>query len=603
MPAAALGDDETERLSALIALNIVGSERSADFDIFPRLAGRIFGAPMAAVSLVEQHRQWFKASVGLDACETPLEMSFCSHAILQPDRVLYVPDATKDPRFADNEAVTGECGVRFYAGAPIIGPTGHALGALCVMDRAVREVEPEALEQLQFLAIGVGNALKLHASVQELQNKSCTDSLTGLQNRAGFMQRLEQSLAYRQGAPGSRVGLLFLDLDGFKSINDLFGHGWGDEALREVGRRLSHATRARDTVTRFGGDEFCILVDGIGEIGGLHSLAGRIHATLSQPFSIEGQAVPLRTSIGVAVYPDHASRGDDLIRKADSALYDAKRAGRGTTSFAVSSGAGGVQLGRNEIRELLREACLSPGKEPFTLALQPIFATDSGTLTGFEALVRWVGPDGRTRQPSEFIPAAEATGLIVHIDRFVLSEACALAAKWPEHLEISSNVSAVNFFAGDLVREVRSVLARHNLAPWRLTLEITETVLLRDPERVQRIISDLRDLGVQVTLDDFGAGHASLAYLRDYRFNGLKIDRSFTAALETDPRSRAFVRAILDMARALGVEANAEGVETPGQLAFLRKRRVDFVQGYLLGRPMTPEAASDLIRGRLVRAA
>lgn len=316
MPAAILCENETERLSALTSLNIIDTERSTEFDIFPELAGRIFGAPMAAISLIERHRQWFKASVGLNATETPREASFCAHAILQPERVLYVPDATKDPRFADNEMVTGD-GLRFYAGAPIIGPSGHALGALCVMDREPREVDYKALEQLQFLAIGVGNALKLHASVHELQNMTFTDSLTGLRNRAGFMERLEQALVYRSNPPGGRVGLLFLDLDGFKSINDLFGHGGGDEALQEVGRRLSHSTRSRDTVSRFGGDEFCILVDGVQEVSGLHSLAGRIHATLSELFSIEGQAVPLRTSIGVAVYPDHAQRPDELLRKAD----------------------------------------------------------------------------------------------------------------------------------------------------------------------------------------------------------------------------------------------------------------------------------------------
>ena len=509
----------------------------------------------------------------------------------------------KDSRFSDMEAVKGAMQLRFYAGAPILGPTGHALGALCVMDNRPREVDQQALEQLQFLAIGVGNALKLHASVHTLQNMTMKDSLTGLQNRAGFTQRLEQALIYQSGGSGRGVGLLFLDLDGFKAINDLFGHAGGDEALQEVARRLTHSTRAGDTVSRFGGDEFCILVDKIEEISVLHSLAGRIHATLSEPFSIEGQAVPLRTSIGVAAYPDHARSPDDLLRKADCALYDAKRAGRGTTCFAVQTGGSILQFGRNEIRKLLREACLSPGKEPFSLALQPIYATKGPVLVGFEALVRWVGPDDRVMQPSEFIPAAEATGLVAHIDRFVLNEACALAARWPDNIEISSNVSAANFFAGDLLREVESVLERHDLAPRRLTLEITETVLLRDPERVQRIISDLRDLGVQVKLDDFGAGHASLAYLRDYRFNGLKIDRSFTSSLENDPRSRAFVRAILEMARALGVEASVEGVETQGQLAYLRKHRVDFVQGYLLGRPMTEAAASDLIRGRRHRAA
>lgn len=597
MPAASVPADENQRLAALIALDIIGTEPAVEFDIFPILAKSLFSTPIAAISLIDKDRQWFKASVGLDVSETPRNASFCAHAILSPMEALCVPDATKDPRFADNPLVTGEFGLRFYAGVPITGPSGHPLGALCVIDRKPREVSKEVLEQLQQLAFGVGSALKLHASVQELRKLAVTDPLTGLENRAGFNQRLRVALTRRKNMPASRIGLLFLDLDGFKAINDLFGHAGGDEALQEVARRLRSAVRARDALGRFGGDEFCVLIEDVRDPTDLHALGARIHAELAKPFLIEQQSVPLRTSIGIAACSAGASDPETLIRKADAALYDAKPAGRGTTRFATALKArdAPVSTGRNVITALLRNALLPPGHEPFTLAVQPIFLGRTGQLAGFEALVRWPDPDWGVRQPSEFIPMAEATGLVVQLDHWVLDQACSLAASWPRHLQISSNLSAANFLAGNLVQEVQAILERHGVAPGRLKLEITETVLLCDPTRVRNIVAALRELGVHVILDDFGVGHASIAYLRDYAFDGLKIDRSFTADIETDPRSHAFVRAIVEMAHALGIGATAEGVETKGQLRMLRDKGIETVQGYLLGRPMTPDAAASLI--------
>ena len=508
---------------------------------------------------------------------------------LHPQEVLYVPDATQDPRFADNSLVTGEFGLRFYAGVPVIGPDGHALGAICVIDRQPRTVDSATLKQLHQLALGVGNALKLHASVQAFQKLATTDSLTGLMNRAGFDRELHDTLdrGAKAPGPGAITGLLFLDLDGFKIINDLFGHGGGDAALREVAARLRQTTRAQDLVSRFGGDEFCILVESIKDFVGLDSLAARIHSALAEPFLIDRQAVPLRTSIGVATWPDDASNAEQLVRQADTALYEAKRAGRGTTRFAGASKASSERVikGRYEMQEMLRAALLPPGREPFSLAVQPIFAAQTGRLEGFEALVRWPMDDGRILPPAEFVPVAEATGLISQLDRWVLNQACAHAASWPTHVSISSNLSAANFFGGDLVAVVRDALERNSLAPSRLKLEITETVLLSDPERVRTIIQQLRDLGVHVVLDDFGAGHASIGSLHDYAFDGLKIDRSFTTAVSSGVRGLAFVRAIIAMAQALGLQTTAEGVETPDQLHLLRDMKIGFVQGYLLGQP------------------
>ena len=600
MPAAQLAENEGDRLAALIALDLLETERGGEFEIFPTLASTMFSVPMSAVSFVEHNRQWFKASVGLSIDETPREMSFCAHAVLNPTETLYVPDATKDARFFDNQLVTGQTGVRFYAGAPIIGPSGHAIGALCVMDTVPRVATQDELYQLRLLAHGVGCAVRLHASVQQLHQQTLIDPLTDLANRAGFEKSLRDVLARKTSAPDLGVGLLVVGLDEFKSINELFGHDAGDAVLREVGRRLRRTARVRDTISRVGGDEFTILIDDHDDTADLSTLADRIHAVMTDPFLIEQQAIVLYASIGIACCSAQVNEPEALVRCADAALLEAKRAGPGGTRTCSLRrfGRDTLRTGRRAIETSLREALLPPGHEPFTLAVQPLVHVRTEAVTGFEALVRWPRSGNQIRQPGDFIPVAEATGLVVQLDRWVLDRACSLAATWPDDLQISSNLSAANFLAGNLVEYVRGTLARHRLAPDRLKLEITETVLLQQRERVQRIIAELRALGVHVVLDDFGAGHASLAYLRDYAFDGLKIDRSLVAGLATDGRSKTFVGAIVDMADALGLETTAEGVETEDQLHCVRGLGVTTVQGYLLGRPADPDRAANLARGR-----
>ena len=609
MPAAELADNEDERLAALIALGLSETGQNEGFEIFPALASTVFSVPMAAVCFVEQDRQWFKASVGLSFDETPREVSFCAHAILNPAETLCIPDATKDVRFSDSQLVTGTSGVRFYAGAPVIGPSGHAIGALCVMDTVPREASEAELRQLGLLAQGVGCAVRLHASVQQSQRHALIDPLTGLANRAGFDRSMRDRLGRRTApapapAPAAGTGLLVVGLDGFKSVNELFGHDAGDAVLREVGGRLRRTARVRDTIGRVGGDEFAILIDNLDNTADLSTLAGRIHAAIADPFIVEQQAITIHASIGGAFCSVDMHEPEGLVRCADNALQEAKRAGPGSTRLCSMRrfGQNTLRSGRRAVETSLRQALLPPGREPFTLAVQSVVHARTGAVTGFEALVRWPGPRNRVRQPADFIPVAEATGLVVQLDRWVLDQACRLATTWPDDLRISSNLSAANFFAGNLVDHVRGTLARHCLAPDRLKLEITETVLLQQRERVQRIIAELRALGVHVVLDDFGAGHASLAYLRDYAFDGLKIDRSLIADLTTDGRSRAFVGAIVDMAGALNLETTAEGIETEDQLHCVRSMGVTTVQGYMLGRPVAPEQAPSLY-GRAAYAA
>lgn len=580
--------NEKERLQALMALNIA-REKNREFDIFVELAQQLFGVPAALISFIEEDQQWIKASNGTELKEIPRKDSFCSYTILTPDAFI-IEDTSKDMRFCCNPYIVENPNIRFYAGVPILGPTGHALGTLCVLDKHPRQFSHDDIHALKNLAKGIEGAIKLHSSIQTLQTLCITDALTGLRNRVGFESECERMIHERKNT--DLVGLLFMDLDSFKPINDLFGHTGGDAALKEVAKRLQNTTNA--VLGRFGGDEFCILQK-VQHADELHVLAARIHMALAQPFRIDEQSIPLSTSIGIAMVPSDADTPKSLIRCADTALYRAKQAGGGTVAFSTDVAGENTVAGRSVIQEMLRNALLPPGQEPFTLMFQPIYGANNTALVGFEALIRWPDSNGGLIMPSTFIPEAEASGLVVHLDRWVLNQACRLAAYWPPHLRISSNLSAANFFAGDLVRDVRNCLERNKLDPGRLNLEVTETILLIDPVRVKNIIQALQELGVRIVLDDFGVGYASLSYLRDYTFNGIKIDKSYTADLETDPRNGTFVRAIIDMARALNIETTAEGVETKGQFEILKEKGVNTMQGYLLGRPMTPIDAANLI--------
>ena len=595
-PKVPVAADEDERLRVLRQLHILDTPKDENFEIFPALAATLFEAPISAVSLIDAERHWFKATKGLDATEIPRDISFCAYAILQPDQVLLVPDATKDERFAGNPFVTGEAGIRFYAGAPVLDPsTGMALGTLCVLDRVPRQISPAWIEQLKRLARGVGSALQLHGTVQKLQTMALHDPLTGAANRVALEAKLGRLLAGPDAGGGRTMdqpALMFLDLDRFKAINDLFGHAGGDAALRETVTRIRRCIRSADLVARMGGDEFCVLLSECGDRQDAEAVAARIHASLAETFLIDGKAVPLQTSIGIAFAPTDAADMAGLMARADEALYAAKHAGRGTTRLVghlardAASVHGSKTPGRRMMEQMLQDSFLLGGPNPFALRFQPFFDGQRCDLAGFEALVRWPMGEGVELQPSSFIPILERTGLVVQLDEWVLREACREAASWSSPLTIATNLSAANFFASDVVATVTQTLAQTGLPPTRLKLEITESVLLRDAERVRTAIAELQQLGVRFALDDFGSGHASLAYLRDFPIDEVKIDRSVITGAHQDDRTNAFLRAIIGMCKAMAVSTLAEGVETARQLALVQRQRVDAVQGFLLGRPL-----------------
>jgi diguanylate cyclase (GGDEF)-like protein len=609
MPPAPLPADEPGRLAALAALELLDTPAEEVFDSFVRVACDLMGAPIGAVSLVAEDRVWFKALQGLPGVtEAPRDVAFCAYTILAPGEVLMVPDLAADPRFADNALVTGEAGLRFYAGAPVTDAAGQPLGALCVIDRAARQPPPEAIARLKDLGTGVSAALRLHASLKSLDALAHRDALTGLGNRRAF----EARLAGPAGATGAT--LLLLDLDDFKGTNDRFGHPAGDAVLREASRRLVASLPPAAEAFRLGGDEFAaMLPEALGDRAAL-DLAARLHAAFAAPFAIDGVAVALRTSIGAAAQPGPAPAAA-LVPQADAALYEAKRAGRGCTRVHQRSPedaprpAGGAarrpalgpsSLGPSSLvpsssapslgsplglEAWLRQALVPGGREPFTLAFQPVVDLRTGRVSSLEALVRWSPQPGLAISPGEFVPLAERTGLVPHLDRWVLNEACRVAASWPGPWRVSVNVSASTFGLEDVGRMVREALDASGLAPDRLVVEMTETAAAGDEAQARRATEAIRAQGARLALDDFGGGHASLTAIRRHPFSTIKVDRALTAGLDRDPVAARMMAFVAELGVMLDMDVVAEGVERDAELRAVRDCGATGAQGYLLARP------------------
>jgi diguanylate cyclase (GGDEF)-like protein/PAS domain S-box-containing protein len=418
------------------------------------------------------------------------------------------------------------------------------------------------------------------------------DALTGLPNRITFRERIAQAL--RRPAERKRMAALYLDLDRFKDVNDAFGHSAGDALLVQAATRLSRAVGAgEDMVSRLGGDEFGVICFADDPYAHAAALADRIVAELGAPFAIDTKSVAIGASVGVAL-PNEA--GDDvetLLRNADMALYSAKDEGAGRWRvFQASLGKAAEEriVFEQEVRAAVRAG-------DFELHFQPLIALQTGALNGFEALLRWRSPTRGMVSPAEFVPVAEKAGLIVEIGEWVTREACRRAAGWPAHLGISVNVSPRQLSGGDFAAVVRGALAESGLAAERLTLELTESALVEAAEATMATLMRLKAMGCKIAMDDFGTGYSSLGYLRSFRFDKVKIDRSFISDSTEDEQSAAILKGILSLCRSLHIPNTAEGVETEEQRDFLRQLGCEEAQGYLFGRPV-PRREADEIAAR-----
>jgi diguanylate cyclase (GGDEF)-like protein/PAS domain S-box-containing protein len=425
---------------------------------------------------------------------------------------------------------------------------------------------------------------------RELMHRAFHDSLTGLPNRVLFADRVQQAFS-RSERNGAVVGVLFIDLDDFKVVNDTMGHEVGDRLLRAVGQRLAQHLRPHDSAARLGGDEFAALIDDATDAIEVERVADRITAALAQPFPFGDEVISGAASIGVATTVE-AGSADDLLRQADLALYVAKGAGKGQWRRYQSAIHNAV-LRRLELRTALDQAVADGA---FTLRYQPIVDLDTGAPVGFEALVRWDHPVRGLVEPRDFIELAEETGLIVPIGGWVLEHATAEAAQWQAALEefapgrelpyVSVNVSVRQFRAPGFTDRLKQSLASSGLPAGSLMLEITESLLLRDDEQVWADLAALRETGVKVAIDDFGTGYSSLSYLRQMPIDVLKIDRSFIDTMSTSPQQRALVDGIVRLAHTLGLQVVAEGVEDQGDREALRDMGCPLGQGYLFARPL-----------------
>ena len=422
---------------------------------------------------------------------------------------------------------------------------------------------------------------KIAEREQRITQLAFNDVLTGLPNRTMFHQQVEQLFRACEGSEGL-FALHCLDLDQFKAINDTLGHPAGDALLMAMAERLREAARGH-FVGRLGGDEFVVLQSIGGDRNAVEKLAREILAAVAQPLTIDGNELAPSTSIGIAIAPADGAEGETLLRNADLALYRAKEAGRGTYAFFEES----LNERAQERRQVESDLRLALERGEFELHYQPLFDLEQNRICSFEALIRWNHPQRGLVSPIDFIPVAEDTGLIVPIGAWVIREACAQAARWPEPIRIAVNVSPVQFHRGALHDTIVRALAASGLAPQRFEVEITESIFLEGSEATLKLLHELRSLGVRVALDDFGTGYSSLSYLQSFPFDKLKIDRSFIQNLLTRDGASAIVRAITELANALNIETTAEGVEETAQLMELRTHGCSSVQGFLFSEPMT----------------
>jgi len=452
-----------------------------------------------------------------------------------------------------------------------------------------------------------------HRTEQQIRYLAYHDSLTGLGNRQMFSERVELAITQAR-RNGTKLGVLFLDLDDFKRINDTLGHDVGDELLRDVANRLVRGAREADPVSReldqgfepavarLGGDEFTVLVTDLKDVGDLALVAEHLLHRLRRPYRLQENEIVIHASIGIAIWPADGERVETLLSSADSAMYHAKAGGRNTYQFYDAS------MNEVALRRLAVEVRLRQALEQGTLALhfQPKLELASGRIVGFEALARWQDDELGVVSPADFVPVAEQTGLIAPLGRWVLAEVCRLVSRADAELarseaRVSFNVSAREFGPG-FARDIATTLQQYGVNPQRLQLEITETAIMRDEQAVVAALEDLRALGLSIALDDFGTGYSSLSYLRRLPVDTLKMDGSFIRSIDRDAEAAALTRSIVAMGKALGLRVIAEGVEIAEQRALLAEWGCDEIQGFLVGKALPAEEALARLSRRARRA-
>ncbi|AQR61084.1 bifunctional diguanylate cyclase/phosphodiesterase [Brevundimonas sp. LM2] len=535
----------------------------------------ILGTAVASYALDEQSERQSRDRLG-----SLIEGSVDGMLVEAEGRVVMANRAFAELCGLADEALVGRAVADWVEDLDSMPPNALVQSRLTTADGSIPveiAVRIEATPDQTFRILAVRDLRSRVAQERRISHLARNDSLTGLPNRTSFLEKLDRTVAtFGEG----QFALLAIDLNRFKEVNDLYGHAVGDQLLTHIAGNLKQATLDGEFVARLGGDEFVAIVP-IADREAAHTAAERLRTAMVQPLMAEHAELQCGAAIGIALWPDDASETSVLINNADLAMYRAKASLATDVCFYEEAMDEAVRQ-RRRVTLGLREAL---EKNRFELHYQLQASVETGLITGYEALLRWRQADGSFIPPSDFIPIAEETGMILPIGEWVLRQACAEAASWAEPHRIAVNLSPVQLSHIDLPRLVHQILLETGLSPYRLELEITETAMISDMERTTHILRQLKLLGVSVAMDDFGTGYSSLSTLRAFPFDKIKLDRSFMSELDGEPQSKAIIRAVLALGESLAIPILAEGVETQEQLAFLREQGCDEVQGYLLGRP------------------
>jgi diguanylate cyclase (GGDEF)-like protein/PAS domain S-box-containing protein len=523
-------------------------------------------------------------------------LSGCAWKSGQP---LWSNDVTKDPRSLTAQGKRGiasEIGIHGTFVFPVVAD-GKTMGVLNFSSRQSREPEERLLDAIRVIGRQIGQFLRRKQGEEKLAYLAQFDSLTGLPNRHLFRDRLMQAMA-RSKRSGNAMAVLFIDLDRFKLINDTLGHSAGDRLLKEATQRLQASVRASDTVGRFGGDEFGAIIADLAKPADASVVAQKIIDVLAQPFHLDGHESYVTASVGITLFPTDGDEAGTLIMNADAAMYRAKEQGRNTYQYFTR------EMNERAMQRVKMETALRRAIErrEFLLHYQPKVKIGSGELCGFEALLRWQQPERGLVPPLEFIPILEDTGLIVPVGEWVIEEVCAQIGRWQASgfrvPPVAINLSARQFQQKGLDETVRRVLGKSGVDAALIHFELTESLLMKEPEAAAKTLRGLKELGVMLSVDDFGTGYSSLSYLKRFPIDALKIDRAFIRDVTVDPDDAAITFAIIGLAHSLKLNVIAEGVETRDQLDFLETHGCDEMQGFLFSRPVPAEECARMLSER-----
>lgn len=590
--------DEEARLEDLYSLGILDSAAEAKFDLFTEFLVELLDMPTALISLVDKDRQWFKAAKGLDLDETPRDVSFCGHAILQED-VFIVPDALRDDRFRNNPLVTGEPGIRFYAGAVVKGPSGHNIGTCCVIDETPRELTENQSRMLRKFAAIIQHEIRTSYEIKKLhealKETALFDPMSGMPARALFLDRVRLQIE-EGGQSGGRILLAFVRLDQYTRLEGMLGAAGAGILVRGCRENLIKASGANAFVGRWQDDTLSLVVPLKSSETDALTIMDRIAQRFHAPMDIAGTRRKVVASIGASVYPDSSVDESTLIENALSALRSSPVHESVHYSFFTSDLE--TQVTRSfQIEEGLRNAIKN---DELHLVYQPKIGLENGRIVGSEALLRWTGSTYGFVSPAEFIPIAEQSGQILDLGTWVLRKACTQYSAWVDagldHLPISVNVTSRQLRDPSFHAQVKQILEDTGMPPAYLKLEVTEGSLIDDIEGAIKIMKRLREIGIAFSIDDFGTGYSSLSYLNAMPLDELKIDKAFIDTLTEKGEAARIVQGIIMLAHSLRLNVVSEGVENAEQLIFLRAYHCDEIQGYLFSPPVLPDEFASMVR-------